>query len=265
MICISSMHRIWIKATLIWLFSFLTKAKQTKRNEEGDKRAFSFLNTVDANKGMFKARDVRKADVARILHRRTNHMAKDKFARVVSNGFIRNCPVTVGDVRRSEVIYGPSLPSLRGRTKAQAAKRVADIMKIQLPKELYEDLRDVTVCMDFFYVNGTPVFHTISRKIDYRTVSFPVSRSKPVMLKEFRAVKQRYHSRGFRITSILADKEFEVLRNEVRPAVLQTCGTDEHVPEIERSIQTMKNEARCVCHAMPYQCLPRIMVRELTS
>ena len=248
-------------------FSFLNKAKEAKNTyEDCDvQQAFSFLNAVENNKKMFKARDVRKADEARLLHRRTNHMATDKFARVVSKGFIRNCPVTVGDARRAEVIYGPSLPSLRGRTRAQAANRAPDIMNVPLPKELYEDLKNVTVCMDFFYVNGMPIFHTISRKLDYRTVSFPVSRSKPVMLKEYRKVRQRYHSRGFRITSVLTDKEFETIRNDVRPAVLQVCGTDEHVPEVERSIQTLKNDSRSVCHAMPYQCLPKIMVRELVT
>ena len=44
---------------------------------------------------------------------------------------------------------------------------------------------------------------------------------------------------------------------------MRLCGVDDHVPEIERSVQTQKKENRAVCHAMPYKCMPRIMVREL--
>ena len=38
---------------------------------------------------------------------------------------------------------------------------------------------------------------------------------------------------------------------------------DDHVPEIERLVQTQKNENRTVCHAMPYKCIPRVMIREI--
>jgi hypothetical protein len=45
------------------------------------KLAFSFLNTVDENKKLYKKREVRKATDAIVLNRRTNHIAKDKFIR----------------------------------------------------------------------------------------------------------------------------------------------------------------------------------------
>ena len=43
------------------------------------RQAFSFLNTVSNNKSYFKKRDVRKADDAITLNRKTNHVSKDKF------------------------------------------------------------------------------------------------------------------------------------------------------------------------------------------
>jgi len=136
---------------------------------------------------------------------------------------------------------------------------------VQLPKELYEDLKNVTLCVDFHYVNEITVFHTISRKIKYRTVSFPLSRSKANILNELKAIYKVYNARGFKITDIHADNEFQKIQNEVLPVRLHLCGTNDHVPEIERSVQTQKNENRSVCHAMPYKCLPRIMVRELIA
>ena len=229
------------------------------------RKAFSFLSTVSDNKKLFKARDIRKADDAIRLNRRTNHIAKDKFAWIVSENRILNNPITVGDVNRSKLIYGPPIPPIKGRTRDQESTRVSDITMVQLPTELYQDLKHVTLCIDFHYVNEVTVFHTISRKINYRTVSFPLSRSKATILNELKKVYQRYNARGFKITDIHADNEFHKIQNEALPVRLHLCGTDDHVPEIERSVQTQKNENRTVCHAMPYKCLPRIMVRELIA
>ena len=141
------------------------------------RNAFCFLNTVDDNKSLFKQRDIRKADEAVVLNRRINHKAKEDFVRVVSSNLITNTPLVVGDIRRSHVIYGPPLPPIKGRTRYQESARVRENDIIQIPKSLYEDLKDVTLCVDFHFVNGVTVFHTVSRRLDYRTVSFPTSRS----------------------------------------------------------------------------------------
>jgi len=46
--------------------------------------SFSFLQTVSSNKSLFRSRDIRKADAAVSLNRRTNHVATRKFERVIS-------------------------------------------------------------------------------------------------------------------------------------------------------------------------------------
>ena len=50
---------------------------------------------------MFLPRDVRKADEAASLQRRINFPAKEKYVRIVKENYIRNNPLTVGDVKRS--------------------------------------------------------------------------------------------------------------------------------------------------------------------
>jgi hypothetical protein len=229
------------------------------------KSAFSFLNTVSDNKQLYKNREVRKATDAIALNRRTNHIAKDKFVRVVKDNWIRNNPVTVGDVRRSHDIFGPPLPPIKSRTRYQESQRIPDTEIMQLPKSLYQDLQNVVLCVDFHYVNGVAVFHSISRRVDYRTVSFPLSRSKTSIINELKQIYKIYNARGFRIIEIHADKEFEKAETDLLPVRLRICGVDDHVPEIERSVQTQKNENRAVCFAMPYKCFPRVMVRELVK
>ena len=164
--------------------------------------AFSFLSTVDNNKKYFGQREIRKVDAAVMLNRRVNHMAKGKYVRVVKSDLIRNNPLTVGDVRRSHVIYGPPLPPIKGRTRYQESPRVKDVEIVQIPTTMFENLKHVTLCLDFHYVNGVPVFHTISGKIGYRTVSFPLSRTKTSIMDEIFKVYKMYNSRGFRIVDI---------------------------------------------------------------
>ena len=225
--------------------------------------AFSFLSTVSDNKKMFTASDVTKAKRAITLNRRLNHVAPAKFEHIISNNWIRNCPVTIHDVRRSHSIYGPPLPPIKGRSKYRAAPRVTTHDEIPLPRQVYEDLKHVTLCADFYFVNGITVFHTISRKINYCTVSFPASRSAAVVKQELQKVLRMYNSHGFKVIEIHADNEFSKVEDDIRPIRIHACGTDEHVPEIERSVQTCKNENRSVCHSLPYCCMPRLMIGQL--
>ena len=227
--------------------------------------AFSFLSTVAENKKLFNRRDVHKADAANMLNRKINHVAKDKFLRIIQDNWIRNCPVTIADVKRSHSIYGPPIPPLKGRTKSQSTNHVPSLPPVSIPASVYEDIKNVTLCVDFHYVNGVTVFHTISRGIEYRTVSFPLSRSAPSIMNELKDVFKKYNARGLRVTDIHADSEFKKVESDLLPIRLHLCPTDAHVPEIERSVQTQKHENRSACYAMPYRCLPRIMVRELVA
>ena len=72
-------------------------------------------------------------------------------------------------------------------------------------------------------------------------MSSPLSRSKPVMMEELKKVFKIYNARGFRVTDIHADVEFDKIKIDILPVRLITCGVDDHVPEIERSVQTQKN------------------------
>ena len=216
------------------------------------------------NKRFFNERDIRKADSAILLNRRLNHMAPSKFINAIQHNWIHNNPLTVGDIRRSHAIYGPPIPPLKGRTRYKAPPRIPDATDvIQIPSHIQNSLRQVTLCVDFHYVNGLPVLHTISRSINYRTVAFPKNKTTGSIMRELTRVITLYTNRGFDVIEIHADLEFEKCRHRLHPIRLVTVAKDAHVPEIERSVQTSKHENRSVCHTMPYKCFPLLMLREL--
>ena len=74
-----------------------------------------------------------------------------------------------------------------------------------------------------------------------------------------------YTRRGFEVIDAHADKEFECLHESLGNVSLEICGPDEHVPEVERSIRTMKETMRATAHGLPYRRLPKIMIIELVA
>ena len=70
-----------------------------------------------------------------------------------------------------------------------------------------------------------------------------------------------YHHRGFRMTSITCDPEFEVLQPSF--PMLNCCTAGKHVPKIERYIRTLKDHTRSVYNVLPFKNLPRVMLIHL--
>ena len=175
-----------------------------------------------------------------MINRKTNHISKDKFVRTVKDNWIRNNPITVGDLRIYHKIYGPPLPAIKGRTIYKESPRIQETENFQIPELLYQDPKNIVLCVGFHHVNGVAVLHSMSRNMDYRTVLFPLSRSKNSIVSEIKEIYKIYNARGFKIVEVHAGKEFEKTETDLLPVRFCICGVDEHVPKIKRSVQTQK-------------------------
>ena len=68
---------------------------------------------------------------------------------MVSNNIIPNCPVTSADISNARAIFGPDLPSVRGKTVQRApAPVVGDYVAV--PHSLAEANKTVTLAADGF-------------------------------------------------------------------------------------------------------------------
>ena len=74
-----------------------------------------------------------------------------------------------------------------------------------------------------------------------------------------------YCDRGFEPTEIQADGEYNSVKTLFKDVHFSICSADDHVPEAERAIRTVKETVRATIHGMPYKRLPRVMVRELVT
>ena len=70
----------------------------------------------------------------------------------------------------------------------------------------------------------------------------------------------QFSIRGITITAIHGDNEFEKIRTLLAPIPVELCGREEHVPDIERAVLTLKDRSRCTTHAIPYKKIPGVMI-----
>jgi hypothetical protein len=130
----------------------------------------------------------------------------------------------------------------------------------QIPMTIMEKYRDLTSCVDVMSVNKLPFLVTISRGIKFGTVESIKSRKLKELLTAIKSVKRIYALRGFNV-----DNEFEPMREDLQELgmALNVVSADEHVPEIERYIRTVKERTRCVYNTVPFKRMPTTMVIEM--
>jgi hypothetical protein len=71
--------------------------------------------------------------------------------------------------------------------------------------------------------------------------------------------------RGFRVTAFHTDPEFEPLQAVIGHIQFNFCAQNEHVPEIERFIPTVKDCACSGYNSLPFKRIPRLILIRLVS
>jgi hypothetical protein len=227
-------------------------------------RHSSFLLTVEENESGYTRRQVDAAREARALYGKVGHPSIRDFKAMIANNMITNCPVTVNDVDRAEHIYGKDIAALKGKTVRKTPKPVV-VDYVDVPLEILNKHRSVSMTGDVFFVNKIPFFMTVSRDIMFTTVENITRRTKTILTQSVLKVKQIYAKRNFVISTLLMDNEFEPLREAMTMAniTLNTPAAGEHVPEAERRIRVIKERARAGRHALPFEFMPKVMIISL--
>jgi len=84
----------------------------------------------------------------------------ENFKAILKQNLIKNCPVTVEDVNIAEKFFGPDIGTLKGKSTRPNPPVVRDDL-IEIPKELKQEHKDITLCMDIMFVNGLPMLTCI--------------------------------------------------------------------------------------------------------
>ena len=132
-----------------------------------------------------------------------------------------------------------------------------------MPPKILAAHKQVTLCIDYFFIDGLTFFITVSRNIHFITVENVMERT---ILTHYLPALKNVHAidkaRGFVIDTINADEEFQSLKTpllEKFNIFMNISTTNEHVPEIERMIRVVKERIRSTVHGVPFKRFPIMM------
>ena len=76
--------------------------------------AYSYLNSVKANKSNFTKSQLKKLDIVREFRKRILYLGYRKYFHLLEKQYFRNCPLMADDSKRALHIYGPYVGSFKG-------------------------------------------------------------------------------------------------------------------------------------------------------
>ena len=186
--------------------------------------------------------------------------------KIIKSNTIQDCPVTTQDVDIAEQIYGPDVPSLKGKTTRGKPNPVVNDY-VDIPPELMFRQHLVDLCMDTFFVNGIPFLASISKRIMYRTCEPIEDRTSKHYRSAIEKIFRIYEDGGFTVANLHADQEFkptfDMIRNDGKMISYNLSNAQEHQPHAERNNRTIQERVRALFHSLPYQALPKILVMYL--
>jgi Reverse transcriptase (RNA-dependent DNA polymerase)/Zinc knuckle len=231
-----------------------------------DTEDIALVNTVNDNQYKYSTKSYSQAVLARKLQKVIGRPNTRDFIRILNTNALPNSPVTYHDVIAAENIFGPDIGSLKGKTTRQTPDTV-EINKIAMPLDIYEQYRNMVVAGDIMHVNGMIFLVTISRHLRFATTELLKNQRNETILRAIKNVINIYKEGSFQVTDLLMDGQFEGLKNELSGlgVRLNITGRQEHVPEIERYIRTLKERIRSVYNGLPFKSIPPMMLAELVS
>ena len=176
-------------------------------NKIHDTTKFSFLNLISNNKLYYTKRELQAADAARRLYIHCNMPGYQKFIELVQMNYFRNSPVTAQNVQRALTIYGEGTAALQGHMTRRRPQPMTLLPKIPMPTTIRDLHSTISVSMDYLYVQGIPMLHSISGSTYmFRTLEpvFKAKANKADILKGVRNIINTYQARGIEVQQVNA-------------------------------------------------------------
>jgi hypothetical protein len=218
--------------------------------------------TVEENKLAYSKREYRDAELAKKLIRNLGFPSARQVIDMIQSGSILECPITVHDVVRANEIFGPDIPSLKGKTshKKTPAFKTEFINKPTTEQQVLH--------ADVMFIDNMPYLISISTPMNLLLSTSLDSRSKEDIAEAIISQVNTYKSEGFIVKMIECDGEGGIIVAKDLLAengvTLNKCAAGQHVPTAERSIRTIKERIRSILASLPYN-VPKSFMKYLVN
>jgi hypothetical protein len=219
------------------------------------------VKNVKENESLFTHCQVAMAKEAPRLYEKIERPSFKHFIAIVKNNLLPNATVSAQDIVRCEAIYGKDLGALKGKkTRGRPQHVTTDYVNISADILLHH--KRITSAADIMCVGGITFLLTRPQNIQFTTVEKVEFKKETVLVKGIMKVVTLNQHSGLIVDICLMDNEFEKMRAPLleKGVALNSCGPNEHVPEIERKIRTVKERVTGVITTLPFKSLPAILI-----
>ena len=244
------------------LYLFRNKAHIEHNNRIS---GYSYLMLTEAKLKNFSKEQIVKADKARELYRALGFPGHKRFLEMLKNNKIPESNVSFDDAKRALHIYGTEPATIKGKTTKDKQSKIECKDSIRMPAQILKKNNKVHLMVDYMFIQGIQFLTTISHEFKFRTAeplpyTYKKGAKKVDIWRGIQKVIKLYESRGLVVDQVHGDNEFECIREDLRPTLLNISAADEHVSMVERSIRTIKDRTRSVVQFLPYNRYPRNMI-----
>ena len=222
------------------------------------------MQTVDDKKSKHSQHQIDRATRATEVCAKIGCPSIKDHKLLVQNGLINNCPVTLEDIKIAEDVFGKNMNALKGKTVRKTPCQVeTDCVKV--PRNVMKVHKNVTLTADIFFVQGQPFFVTLSRNIKFNTVEDIPNKNATTLIKACDNVINLCSKRGFKVTNMLMDGEFSVLKNPLleRQVQLDLTSANEHAGDIERFVRVIEERVRALKSRLPHKKFPKRLAKAM--
>jgi hypothetical protein len=224
--------------------------------------------TVKGESAHFSAIDCRRAAKVRDLQEALACPSDFDLGNAIEHNVIGNNPFTRRDVRIAKKIFGPDVPSMKGKTVKRKSKMPREDDISDIPPMIMKEYSEVQLSIDIMHVNGIKFLISFSKHIGLLQTYCVRHNNQQTILDCILKIVQTYRSRSvFNVASIEADGAFQSIKHELQAKpyniTLTTCDADRHVETVERQIRFLKERIRAVRLMMPYKRIPKRFTIEM--
>ena len=217
--------------------------------ETADDSDDAFVVTVADNQRRYTAQEVKRSEVAGELMTRLGFASNADAIAIVNQG-IMNCNTTATDLRIAHAIEGIQKQSLRGKTKKKKSTIAAGLVGprvVQVEQSLHVDimfLRELILLIGVFMPLGLVMVCLLPNRAVIAVGTGLLSFLTAARSRWFDTITIRTDGEG------AIAKMIPALAN--RGIVVDPAGPGQHVPVVERMIETVKERVRAHVTSLPF-------------
>ena len=133
------------------------------------------INTVFDSREEFSQRQYDSTNQAHHELAVVGYPSEKDFKNMVHSGMIPNFPVTLDDIKSSNTIFVPDVPSLKGKIMRRQTRPVVS-NEINILKDILQLHKTLSVAADIVFVNRMAFLVSISIHVKFTTVQYLVKR-----------------------------------------------------------------------------------------